>query len=144
MFKFWYKWLIVVSYYFIFMSVLMFFFYDTEIFDFINNQIANKLFSNANEYQSALELIKFFVKIMSSLMLAWMVIILFVLKNAFIKKQKWSWYAIAISYLVWYLIDTLASAYCGIYFNVAGNTVFFVLVLIPLVFTKKYFISNKV
>jgi hypothetical protein len=81
--------------------------------------------------------------VLGATMAGWGIFILFVLKNAFVKKEKWSWVALTISMIVWFIPDTLISALYGAYFNVIVNTLLLIIIVLPLSFTYQDFFPGK-
>ena len=65
--------------------------------------------------------------------------IVFIAKNSFKKKEPWAWNCLATCILTWFVIETFFSIYYGVY-SIVWNSVFqLVLLMLPLIFTRKYF-----
>lgn len=75
--------------------------------------------------------------LLGATMVGWGIFMFFIVKNAFIKREKWAWSCVLFGVLAWYLIDTGISAFHGVGANVMLNTVIFVLVIVPLIATRK-------
>ena len=63
----------------------------------------------------------------------------FIVKYAFAQKQKWAWSAMLWSLLVWVVPDTAFSLYYGNWPNALFNVGPFLMIIIPLILTKKDF-----
>ena len=70
------------------------------------------------------------------------VLIFFIVKYAFSKKEKWAWWCLFLSLIGWVFIDTPISWYFKVYFNVFFNVVLLLSVLIPLILTYKAFFKR--
>ena len=69
--------------------------------------------------------------------------IVFIANNAFKKKEPWAWNCLATCILVWFVIETFFSVYYGVY-SIVGNSVFqLVVLMLPLIFTRKDFKANS-
>jgi hypothetical protein len=79
----------------------------------------------------------------SAMALAFGLCIIFLASNAFKKREKWSWSCLAIGFLTWFAFDTLFSIRAGVYTNAFNNTLLFVLLVLPLLFTRKAFVLRK-
>jgi hypothetical protein len=75
--------------------------------------------------------------LLGATMVGWGIFMLFIVKNAFPKREKWAWNGVLFGVLAWYLIDTSISGYHGVGANMLLNTVILVLVLIPLIAIRK-------
>jgi hypothetical protein len=73
--------------------------------------------------------------ILGAVMIGWMVALLFILLSGFRCKQRWAWYAIATSIVIWFAIDSSMSLVTGFWQNAAFNLVFLLAFSIPLVAT---------
>lgn len=75
--------------------------------------------------------------LLGATMVGWGTIMLFIVKNAFPKREKWAWNGVLFGALAWYLIDTSISGYYGVGANVLLNTAIMVLFLIPLMAIRR-------
>jgi len=68
------------------------------------------------------------------------ILLAFIAYYPFLKKEKWAWYAVLLSFGTWILIDTTACIYYGVYFQgYIINALSFLVKALPLFFTWKYF-----
>ena len=56
-------------------------------------------------------------------------------------RERWAWNGLALSVGIWFTADTLISVMFGVVFNVLVNAIALILLVLPLLFTKKYFIK---
>lgn len=71
--------------------------------------------------------------------ISWALFIVLVACYPFNRKEKWSWYCLFSCISVWFVIDTSFSLYYEFYVNAVNNSLFYVLLILPLIFTKKEF-----
>ena len=69
----------------------------------------------------------------------WGIFVTFISHFAFKAKEKWAWNCIFLGFGLWFIADSAMSIYYGIEFNIIINLAFFIPVLLPLLFTRKYF-----
>ena len=72
--------------------------------------------------------------------LSWAVLLLLILLYPFKNQEKWAWYALLSCFSIWFGIDTVVSLAFGVDLNAINNGIFFVLLLLPLLFTKRDFV----
>lgn len=65
--------------------------------------------------------------------------IIFIANYSFKKKERWSWNCLLTCILVWFIIETFFSIYYGVYSIVWNNVFQLVLLMLPLIFTRKDF-----
>ncbi len=143
-FNFWQKWLLVFGLYLVFFGFLLSFFSDSILMDYLFNNQINPEFWGLNELPE--KVIKFqawIYAVLGSVIVGWGILISFIAYYPFKAKQKWAWNCIAFGFVTWFLIDSVMSVYFQIYFNLFVNLVFLLLVLLPLIFTRKYFVNKE-
>lgn len=68
----------------------------------------------------------------------------YIAANAFARREKWSYQAIFLAFMLWFIVDTTLSLYLRAYFNVLlANLPALLLMLPALVGSRKYF-NDKV
>ena len=143
-FKFWQKWLLVVSLSIVILGLFIALFNFTLIFNYVFHRQINPIFWKEKILlKSTIEFQSWIYGVLGATVSGWGVIMLFIAKYPFKKKQKWSWLAIASSTGVWFIVDTSISIYFNVYFNALFNTILFLVICLPLLFTIKYFFSEK-
>lgn len=138
-FDFWHRWLYVLSFMIIGFGLLMAIFNQSPAFSLFNLQI-DPVFWDAESVPIAFVKFQSWVYgILGSTMVGWGLMLLFIVKHPFQKCEKWAWNAIATSLGFWYLLDTAISLNFGVNFNAVFNTLLLILILPPLVATRKQF-----
>ncbi len=139
-FNFWHRWLIVLSIMLIVFGVISLFpaLFNTE-FSYVNSAFW--------ESGSTPDIVKVFYNwifgVYAAIGLSWAVFILFILVYPFKKKEKWAWYCLLTCFSIWFFIDTFVSLAFEFYINAINNCIFYALLLVPLLLTKKEFFSRK-
>ncbi|MBW4687573.1 MAG: hypothetical protein KME40_21280 [Komarekiella atlantica HA4396-MV6] len=137
-FRFWWYWLIIatcgVTIFGISLVILpdfMQLFFNAMFFSPLQ---AHTTFSNiAHSY------IKFLYGVLGAVMVGWSVTLLFILVGPFHRGQREAWYAMTVSVLVWFMLDSSLSISTGFWQNAVFNTIFLVFFAIPLTATYMYF-----
>jgi hypothetical protein len=138
-FNFWYRWPLVISFVIVIFGFFMAIFNQSPLFDLFNQQI-DPVFWDGNASQSAYAQFQGWVYgVLGSTMSGWGLMLFFVVRYSFQRREEWAWNAIAISLGFWYLLDTGISLYFGVHFNAVFNTLLLIVVLIPLGFSRKFF-----
>jgi hypothetical protein len=143
-FKFWYSWLLISSIVIVVMGLTIALFSDTAIFKILFNNHINKVFWNYNiQPGNFVEFQKWIYGVLGAVMAGWGVIIFYLILRPFKELQAWAWECLLIGITVWYMIDTLISFHYHVIFNVIFNSILLLLILLPLAFTKKQFVSTR-
>jgi hypothetical protein len=136
-FIFWQRWLLVFAVLLILFGVGMVFFNTTSVFDaFFNDNINPAFWGSKGPDPIALRFQSWVYGLLGATIAGWGVIIFFLVKIPFTQREKWAWNALFWGLLLWYVLDTGASIYYGVLFNVLFNTVIFLVALVPLLFTR--------
>lgn len=138
-FGFWQKWLLVATEIYIIFGLFIVVFNSTVLFDLFNKPIYAIFFGTAVP-PSVIPFQGWLYALMGSILAAWGLNMFFITNNAFKKREKWAWQALLSGLLLWYVLDSTASVYFGVLFNAALNTVFLIIGLLPLYFTRKQFV----
>ncbi len=139
-FYFWQKFLLIVSGVLILMGLFIALFNQSTLFNILfNENITTSFFNNDNMPSNFVQFQSWIYGVLGATILGWGIVIFSITKNAFREKQRWAWNCITIGICAWYIVDTSISIYFKVIFNAVFNTILFLAVLIPLVFTKKYF-----
>lgn len=138
-FDFWQRWLFVVSIVIIAFGIFMAVFNQTAIFDLFNDQIDPVFWDNSPIPEAFTQFQGWVYGVLGSTMAGWGIMLLFIVQHPFRQREKWAWSAIATSLGFWYLLDTGISLYFGVNFNALFNTLLLVLIIPPLLGTRKLF-----
>jgi hypothetical protein len=140
-FQFWRKWLIVVT------GVMIIFGFDLVVLTKPLIGIFNTLyFPNIDATQAlssdANQIITFLYGVLGAVMVGWGCTILMMVLGWFREGERGAWNSIAVSLLIWFVIDSSFSIYAGAPANAVFNLVFLVLFAVPLVATSPYRATN--
>jgi len=141
-FKFWYCWLIVASCLIILFGLSMVLFSNTFLFGYFNNMVHNNFPVNGDLIVLK-SLLTWLYAVLGATMIGWGICILYVLQNAFIRKERWAWFAIIVGLLAWFIPDTFMSYFSGAIFNVVLNFALLLAFLLPLIFTFRDFNTKQ-
>jgi hypothetical protein len=137
-FKFWYYWLIVVSWIIIGFGLSLVTISQSPYFDILNKPVL-QIFNISPESYGTKKIIIWLYSILGATMAGWGMCIYLMLKHAFVKKEKWTWIALLISMIIWFIPDTIISVLYGAYFNVIINTLILFIIALPLSFVYQDF-----
>lgn len=143
-FSFWQKWLVVVSLYHTLFGLLLAFFSQSPFMDVLLNQYFDPVFWPDNQIAvGTLQYKAWSSAVLGAVIASWGLLMAFLAWYPFRSREKWAWYAIAVSVCLWFVVDTA----CSLYYHVTANAIFnlFTLLLfgLPLLFTRKQFISAQ-
>lgn len=142
-FLFWQKFLLVVSIVMVLMGLFIALLNRSTVFNFVFNEQINPAFFSNNDLSSSTQLFQNWIYgVLGATIIGWGIFILFIAKYPFKEQQTWSWNCLATGITVWFVIDTAISAYFNVLFNVIFNAILLLLIIIPLLLTKKYFNST--
>jgi hypothetical protein len=138
-FSFWQTWLWVLSVVIAMLGVALALWGGTPLFDWMNNLINPIFWGTQLPGVEASAFRQWMYAVLGAVMAGWGIFLAFIARYPFARRERWAWDCTIIGLLVWFLIDTSASLYFKVYFNVIGNTGLLVLALLPLIFTRKQF-----
>jgi len=142
-FNFWQMWLFIVSLLLIVFGLLMAFFNQSAVMDFILNDFVNQVFWKSKIPVEVSKFQSFIYAVLGATICGWGILQVFIVRYPFKEKEYWSWKALTMGIIIWFVIDTGFSAYLNVAINVLLNSVIFLLIVIPLLFTKKYFLIKN-
>jgi len=135
-FNFWQKWLIVVSVLCIIFGIILFL---PALMDLEFSYINEAFWESGVVPHEAKPFYNFIFGMYSAIEISWALFIFFMVYYPLKRKEKWAWNSILICISVWFVIDTIFSTNFGLYTNSINNFILYLLFLIPLIFTRKYF-----
>lgn len=143
-FQFWQKFLTYANIMAIIVGIVVAFAGNSILLE-IHNEYTRDVFFGASEFTpEVLKLKNWLFGIIGGSIVGYHVLIIMVSENAFRKKEPWAFHAIWISLLSWFLIDSGISIYYGAIHNVVIiNLAALILILIPLIATRKEFIKSS-
>lgn len=138
-FSFWHKWLLGLSGLIILFGTLMALTSGTPLFNLFHNQVDPVFWGSATP-DAALRLFQQWVyAVLGATMAGWGVFLAFIVFYPFKKKEKWAWVCISLGLGLWFVLDTVLSAWCGVMFNVLFNAVLLLAAAPPLLATRRTF-----
>jgi len=141
--KFWWRWLIVVADFTIIFGLLI----AVEPGRSIIQQIYTNDIFGAGSYatltQTEITFQNFLYGVLGGVMVGWGVMMFAIIYIPFKRGERWAWLTLTIGLLIWFVVDSIASAASGVYLNVALNTGFLLMYGIPLFATYRTFFNTK-
>jgi hypothetical protein len=134
---FWWRWLVLVVNGVILFSLGFIFLPD------LMQSLFNGMFFNttaAHFGPEATDYLKFVYGVLGAVMLGWMVTLLCVIMRSFRRGEREAWNTVAISIVIWFVIDSTFSLRMGFPQNAVFNVLFLVLFAIPLAAMYKQFV----
>jgi len=133
-------WLKIVSISFAVFGIIIALFNQTTIFQAVfNNQINPVFWTNSELTTKTLFFQRWVYGLLGATCLMVGILIFFIVKNSFARKEKWAWNCLLAGLAAWFIIDTPISMYFQVYFNVVFNIVLLLVVILPLGLTRKDF-----
>ena len=141
-FEFWYRWLLTVSIFFALVGLYIAFLPEGWVLT-PWNEAAEREFFEGNPTVEATAFKSFLFGPLGATIAGFYVLQVFVVWNAFGRKERWAWWAIAAGTLVWFAVDSLRSIQHGAWFNlILINLPCLLIVGLPLVMTYRYFLPR--
>jgi hypothetical protein len=135
-FSFWSRWLFAVGIGVSVFGVMMALLSGTPLFDLFNHQI-DPVFWGADAVDGPTKQFQqWLYGVWGATIAGWGIILTYIARYPFRKKERWAWNGLVFGILVWYVLDTALSVLYGVTFNVAFNTTLLILAGLPLVFTR--------
>ncbi len=136
-------WLKIVSILFAAFGIIIALFNQTNIFKVVfNNQINPAFWMNSELTTETLLFQRWIYGLLGATCVMVGILIFFIVRNSFARKEKWAWNCLLIGLVSWFIIDTPISMYFHVYFNVVFNIILLLAILVPLALTKKEFKNN--
>lgn len=136
-FHFWQKWLLVASLLIVIFGLALAFFNQAAMFDsLLNNQINPAFWGSTEAPGQVIAFQRWIYGVLGATVAGWGVCMTFIARYPFWKRERWAWNCIAAGVIVWFVVDTGLSLYYAP-FNAAFNAVLFLVIGLPLAFTRK-------
>ena len=141
-FEFWVKYLKFVSLFFVFMGLYWAYAGTFDPFGIYDHYFA-KAFWNLDELPADAERTKrFALGLLGATSAGYFTIQYFVARYAYAKRELWAYNGIVVGFLVWFMNDCIMTTYHGAYFNLLFANLPSLLMMLPIVFTRKFFIKK--
>jgi hypothetical protein len=141
-FQFWQRWLFVVGLVVALFGGAMALLNGTALFDVFNRQIDPVFWAAETMPGAARSFRSWLYGAWGATVAGWGVLIVFIARYPFKRRELWSWNCLVVGLVVWYVLDTGISLYFKVYFNALFNTVLLALVTLPLGATRSQFSPN--
>jgi len=142
-FNFWRKWLVICSAITILFSLMMVFGSTGFLFEFYNRQVATAIWGRPELHEAVVKYHAWIFGVLGSSIAGWSVCLLFIALYPFKRREKWAYYCILISILIWAPLDSAFSIYFGVYIEALFNLFAVTLFLIPLIATYGSFFPKE-
>ena len=144
-FYFWQKWLLFVGIYLVGFGLTLAFFNQTQLLDVIfNNQINPVFWKISGIPENTVPFQGWIYGVLGSTITGWGIFLTFLVHYPFKSKEIWAWNCIAVGISIWFVADTVISLKYLVNFNVVFNILLLLLIGIPLLFTRRYFLEKPI
>jgi hypothetical protein len=138
-FRFWYKWLLAVSFLNMIMGIIIALFPGSFLFEAHTEALSKTFFEGVLPWQAEL-MRRFFFGIIGGTIAGYFLLQTLIVLFPFRNGERWAWHAVFWAILLWFMIDSTLSILHGAFFNVwMINIPSLLLTLIPLLFTHSSF-----
>jgi hypothetical protein len=141
-FGFWTRWLMVTSLAMSAFGIALALF-DTRVLPVFSTWFGLSMWGTALIPDDALRYHRFAHAVLGSVMSAWGLMLVFVVRHAFASRQRWAWNAIALAIAVWFVVDSGISASMAVWPNVALNVVSVLPFAVALIATRRAFARTE-
>ncbi len=139
-FRFWQLWLFFTSLLFALFGILFALYGDNYFFKFYNDALAQNFFDRPGLLKPTDQFRAFIWGPLGGTIACCYLLLAFIAYYPFRRKEQWAYYAICVAFGTWIVIDSAVSIYYHVYFQAyLINAFSFVVKILPLIFTKKYF-----
>lgn len=120
------------------MGVYVAIFNNTPVFALFGNMIDPVFWSDTMTTEGTKNFKGFIYSFSGTYVLLWGINFFFISKYALVRGNKWAWNCLALSTIVWFVIMEPFSILYKVYYNVIGDIIFFILIMIPMIKIKKH------
>ncbi|TPV92929.1 MAG: hypothetical protein B7733_23150 [Myxococcales bacterium FL481] len=140
-FLFWQRWLLVLGIAFVVFGAVLTLPFGASMFD----SLINPIFWGTEHIPPPANAFKLFVYgVLGAAMVGWGGLLAFIAYHPFRQKRPWAWKCLATVFPVWFVFGLYVSMRGGVYWNVVGDILFFLMVMMPVCFTRRDFANaNK-
>jgi len=139
-FELWILWLKCACVVFAAFGVFIAVFNQTPVFDVLfGNNINPAFFGDAALTPEMVRFQQWVYGLLGATCVFVGILLFFIVSNAYSKKERWALNGIMFGVVAWFVIDEAVSIYFAVEFNAVFNLVLLAILLIPLIFTMRYF-----
>lgn len=139
-FNFWVSYLKIISLFFAFMGVVWAIVGSFDPFGIYDEIFANTFWNQDTLPKDAQIATRFLLGPFGATSAGYFLLQYFITKHAYAQKQLWGYNAILIAFFFWFILDSTMCLYHGAYFNILIANVPSLFAMLPIVFTRKYFL----
>jgi hypothetical protein len=137
------KWLFIAGTGLVLFGIFLALFPHSELIDTAFNRYAAEVFwSGGSPSPEAAEFQGWVYAVLGATISGWGIVLCFIAWYPFKKGERWSWYAVAVSIVFWFILDTTLSLHYGAIFNAVFNSILLILICAPLIFDRKRFFRH--
>ena len=141
-FDFWQKWLFIVSLIMLVFGLNLALFYGTPLFGWLRWGVNMAFWPDPGQLTPAmLAFQNWTIGLMGIVMACWGLTVAFIAHYPFHRREYWSWLCLVCGVALWFGMDESLTLYYQVYFNALFNLGFLLLLVLPLVVTRRYFLS---
>lgn len=142
-FEFWRKWMLVVFVAQAAFGLFLAIFGPHFVLGAYYDQYIDALFGRPDIPPQFTFFHRWVYALLGSTIASWSVAMAFIAYYPYAKREKWAWSCIFLSVLVWFPLDTSASAAFKVWPNVIFNASALIAIAIPLLATRKAFTGSR-
>ena len=142
MFTLWHRWLQVSQILLILFGLLFAFLGTSSALSPMTHPILSAFWVGGEIPENSREFAFFSFGLMGALSAALGELGWFVARYGIGQRQKWAWNGLLAAVVLWYLIDGFVSIYAGVAINVAFNTVFLLMIVVPLIGLRSHMVEG--
>ena len=142
-FKFWQRWLLVVSWIIVLFGLAMALLNATPLFDLMNDRVNPVFWGDGPVPHASALFMRWIYGVLGATVAGWGVFMVYIARFPFYRHERWARDAILIGLLLWYVVDTSITLYFRVAFNAALNTTLFIMGMLPIVMTWKSFAKRE-
>ncbi|MZP29999.1 hypothetical protein GTO91_09810, partial [Heliobacterium undosum] len=137
-YDFWRKWLFGFGLAFTFFGILLAFFNQTPLFDFLFNNQVNPVFWSSFPLEEPLHDFQAWIYgVLGATCAGWGIFIAFLAVYPLAQREQWAIKCIFIGITLWFVIDTSISLIFHVIFNALFNVLLLMLIIVPLLMMRK-------
>ena len=139
-FRFWQQWLFYTSLLFAGFGIVFALYGNNPVFKNYNDALA-RIFWGTQQFPDQAEKFRAFIwGPLGGTIACSYILLAYIVYYPFRRRERWAYYAISVAFGVWIVIDTATSLYYKVYFGAYMiNSFSFLVKVLPLIFTWKYF-----
>jgi hypothetical protein len=143
-FTFYVRWLLLVGVIMALFGIGLAVFKNTLLSFLVNDLFSHTFWPNTITDEGTARFKDLILSLCGAMMATWGILLFGIINNAFKKRELWAWNTVFISTCVWFTIDEFFSVYYHVWLNAVGNIPFLIMLIVPLVMTRKFMVKGEV